>query len=350
MRLLLVAHHLVVDGVSWRILVEDLDHIGKGLAAGEPLQLPSKTTSYQQWAEALVRYRANGGLDGDESDYWLAAMRRQSEVPRDYVLGDNTVASASSVAVELTRDETEQLVRELPRVLGSQIQDVLLAALVQCVTGWTGHRGLLLGLEGHGREEEIAGADLSRTVGWFTTICPVWLPRVDGESWRRRVERIRDLLAAIPRRGIGYGLLRYIEPNSTIGRRLAEGSRIEIGFNYLGQFDHVLGQGSFFRMFDGAHGANKSELDGRDWVVEINSAVSKGRFRANWSYSRNLHRAETVEAVANAYVTGLRELLADCCGDEARRDEQVPTLTGFDPRDLDTIRAGIKVRSADGQS
>ncbi len=349
-RLLLVAHHLIIDRVSLRILLEDLDSIYGQLLRGEPPQLPDKTTSYQQWAEALAHYRRNGDLENDEAEYWLATTRREWELPRDYSLGENKVSTVATVSVELSADETERLLQEAPKAYNSRIQDVLLAALVQSLTKWTGNRGLLLGLERHGREEEIAGANLNRTVGWFASIYPVWLPHVDGKSSRRQVEKIRDLLAAIPQQGIGYGLLRYLQVDSPTAQQLASSPRPEIVFNYQGQFDQVLNHSSYFRLIDGSRHANRSLKDDRDWVIEVNSAISKARFRASWSYSRNLHRRETVEALAHDYLSALRHLLADSCASETQKPEQEPSIVGFDSRDLEAILAGVRVRPANRQS
>jgi NRPS condensation-like uncharacterized protein len=174
-RLLMVIHHLAVDGVSWRILLEDLQTIYQQLSRKEAIKLPPKTTSFKQWAKRLMEYAHSGALQ-QELGYWLAASRtRAYRLPVDYPEGTNTEASARTVSVSLTAEETKALLQEVPKAYRTQINDVLLTALVQAFSRWTGAQSLLLDLEGHGREEIFEDVDLSRTVGWFTTIFPVLL-------------------------------------------------------------------------------------------------------------------------------------------------------------------------------
>ncbi|MEO0489099.1 MAG: amino acid adenylation domain-containing protein, partial [Cyanobacteria bacterium J06659_2] len=169
-RLLLIIHHLVVDGVSWRILLEDLQVAHRQLSQGNAVHLPPKTTAFQYWAKQLQDY-AQSERQQQELDYWLAlAQRPMPAIPMDFPKGDNTIAQARTVRVVLSKAETLALLQEVPAAYRTQINDVLLTALVQATGQWTGERALFLDLEGHGREDLFEDVDLSRTVGWFTTI------------------------------------------------------------------------------------------------------------------------------------------------------------------------------------
>ena len=167
-------HHLVVDGVSWRILLGDLETACRQLGAGQSVDLEPVTTSYRQWARALAGQVRAGAFD-DDLDYWA---RQPATVPvtlpggRE---GANTVGAAATMTVRLGRRETDALLHQVPGVYRTQVNDVLLAALGRAVTGWTGQPGVLVALEGHGREDIGGSLDLSRTVGWFTTEFPVAL-------------------------------------------------------------------------------------------------------------------------------------------------------------------------------
>ncbi|MFB2839524.1 condensation domain-containing protein, partial [Floridanema evergladense] len=177
-RLLIVIHHLVVDGVSWRILLEDLLTAYQQLSQNQAIQLPPKTTSFQDWAQHLKEYAryAYGTLTRteilkSELAYWLSKSDSNvSSLPVDYPAGENTVASASNISVSLNEAETQALLQEVPKAYKTQINDVLLTALVLVLSRWTNSNSVLFNLEGHGREDIIEGVDLSRTVGWFTTL------------------------------------------------------------------------------------------------------------------------------------------------------------------------------------
>ena len=245
-RLLLIIHHLAVDGVSWRILLEDLQLLCDQLQQGEQPLLPAKTTSFKQWGEALVKY-AESGEPASESSYWLAKERMLcAPLPRDFIDGRNTVASSTSHWVRFSEEETLILLQEVPKIYRAGIEDVLLTGLAHALATWTGSRFLQVDLEGHGREEIVEEADISRTVGWFTTVYPVLFeisPRVDPQ---RQLRAIKEQLGSIPKRGIGYGVLRYLGRDNDLVTRLKALPRPEISFNYLGQLDRVLEREGLF--------------------------------------------------------------------------------------------------------
>ncbi|MGH3994296.1 MAG: condensation domain-containing protein, partial [Pseudonocardiaceae bacterium] len=177
--LFLAVHHLVVDGVSWRILLEDLDNAYRQAVRGQAVRLGVKTTSFRDWALRLTEHAAAGGLD-DELGYWTGVGRGcDPTLPVDGE-GASTVGSMGSLSVQLDPDETRALLQEVPGVYRTQINDVLLSALGRVLGRWTGRDQVLVDLEGHGREQVLDGVDLSRTVGWFTTLFPVALDVPSG--------------------------------------------------------------------------------------------------------------------------------------------------------------------------
>ncbi|HEX6290946.1 MAG TPA: amino acid adenylation domain-containing protein, partial [Herpetosiphonaceae bacterium] len=172
-RLLLVIHHLAVDGVSWRILLADLEASYRQLSQGSAVVLPAKTTSFKAWAERVTAYAQSAALH-DELAYWRAAARFPvAPMPVDRADGANTVASVERIELVLSADDTSRLLHEVPRVYHTRINDVLLAALALAWAQWAQSPVLRLDLEGHGREDLFDEVDLSRTVGWFTSIFPV---------------------------------------------------------------------------------------------------------------------------------------------------------------------------------
>ena len=234
--LLIAVHHLVVDGVSWRILLEDLDTAYRQAAGGDEIDLGPKTTSFRDWALALGEHAGSGGLD-DELGYWQGVTKGcEAALPVD-AGGANTIASTRSVTVALDAEHTRALLADVPGVYRTEINDVLLAALGRVLHRWTGRQRVLVELEGHGREELLDGVDLSRTVGWFTTMFPVGLDLASGGGWGATLKSVKEQLRAVPHRGLGYGALRYLAHETPAAAELARGPRPQVSFNYLGQFD-----------------------------------------------------------------------------------------------------------------
>ncbi len=308
-RLLIVIHHLAVDGVSWRILLEDLNTVYRQLERGDSVALPAKTTSYKAWAERLAERARETSLE-PELEYWLAQGRRGiAGLPVDDRIGDDLEGSARVVTSAFTEDETRALLRDLPAVWRTEINDVLLTALAQAVAGWTGRREVLVDLEGHGREEILHDVDLSRTVGWFTTIKPVRLVLEDADVPEAALKLIKEQLRALPARGIGYGLLRYMK-NDDVGDLLRALPPAEISFNYLGQFDASVPESSPFRFASESTGPVASPRGRRTHRLEVGGYVASGRLRINWKYGAGVHTRHTVQALARRFDSALRLLIA----------------------------------------
>ena len=221
----------------------------------------------------------------------------------------NTVGSVSTVSVALNAAETRALLSEVPRVFHTEINDLLLTALAQSFAGWTGRRTLLVDLEGHGREELFADLDLSRTVGWFTTIFPVLLDLRGAASPIEELKRVKEQLRGIPRRGIGYGLLRYLSGDAQVRAQLEALPQAEVSFNYLGQLDQVLAKSELFAAARESGGAARDPRQRRRHLLEINASVAGGQLQAAWAYSTTAHRRETIEQLADGFVSALRGLI-----------------------------------------
>jgi amino acid adenylation domain-containing protein/non-ribosomal peptide synthase protein (TIGR01720 family) len=315
-RLLLVIHHLAVDGVSWRILLEDLQTAYKQLESGKPIQLPPKTTSFKHWAEKLTEY-AQSPAATKELTYWSnISTPKITHLPVDSK-GANTKASARSVKISLNEKETRALLQEIHKAYHTQINDILLTALVQVLATWSGSNSILIDLEGHGREEILPDVDLSRTVGWFTTIFPVLLELKATENLPDAIESIKEQLRAIPNRGIGYGLLRYLSGDAEITSQLSSLPQAEVSFNYLGQFDWGMQSDSFVKLAPESVGSEHSQLGHRSHLLEINGLVVENQLQLEWTYSENFHSSATIERLAQDFVASLRMLIAHCLSADA---------------------------------
>ncbi|MEO0539739.1 MAG: amino acid adenylation domain-containing protein [Cyanobacteria bacterium P01_A01_bin.105] len=301
-RLLVVVHHLVIDGVSWRVLLEDLQTVYGQLQSGVAIALPPKTTSFQQWGKHLVTY--------SQSLPQTQLSQNIAPLPLDFANGNNTVASAHTLALSLDVAETQALLREVPKAYQSQINDVLLTALLQGMTKWTERSSLQLELENHGRDDFDGQLDLSRTVGWFTAIFPVQLTLPADPNPGAALMAIKEQLR-LPDRPLDYGVGRYLSAEET---NHPEPSLI---FNYLGQFDSSLPEASLFGLAPESEGRSRDPKTRRRHLLEINGRVLAGQLQLAWTYSDQCHRQETIAQVAEQTMAALRALIAHCTSNEA---------------------------------
>jgi non-ribosomal peptide synthase protein (TIGR01720 family) len=223
------------------------------------------------------------------------------------------------VVVSLSQEETDALLHEVPAAYRTRINDLLVAALARALSAWTGSERVAVDLEGHGREDVFEDLDLTRTVGWFTSLFPVAL-RVDAGEPAGLLKGIKEQLRALPRRGLGYGVLRYLGPAEARTRLAAQAP---VSFNYLGRFGGEDGAGPFTPV-PGPTGPDHAASGERGHLLEVNGSVSSGRLHMAFGYSRNRHERATIEKVADEFAEALRELVEHCTGDGAGTDGARP--------------------------
>jgi len=313
-RLLLVAHHLVIDGVSWRVLFEDLTTVYRQLQQGQAVTLPPKTTSFRQWASRLEEYARRDAVR-EQLGYWQSLGAGVYPLPVDWPEGANTEASAEWVRSGLTEEETAALLRDVPAAYGTEINDVLLTALARAFREWTGAPSLLVDLEGHGRESLFEDVDLSRTVGWFTALYPVRLDLGMIEHPGEALKAVKEQLRGIPQRGLGYGLLRHLGDRQAAAALQAL-PQAQVSFNYLGQFEFGL-NGALLAPARESAGPERAPQAPRAYLLDISGSVRGGRLQLDWMYSGNQYRRETIESLAEGYLRALREIIAHCQAPEA---------------------------------
>ena len=306
----LIAHHLVVDAVSWRILLEDLDTAYRLIGDGQPGRLGRKTTSFRAWSRQLSEHTVAGGFDA-ERGHWTEADGCP-DLPTDGE-GPNTAASEETVTVRLDAEETRVLLQEVPGAYLTRINDVLLCALGRVLGRWTGRDRVLVALEGHGREEIFDGVDLSRTVGWFTSMYPVALDGRAGSGLEEALKTVKEGLRAIPGNGLGHGALRHLAPGSP----LADTAEPQISFNYLGQLDWDLpGDGLLHALRSGLEGDMSPDAP-RPHLLDVVGRVERKTLELTWSYSRDRHQHATVARLAEETLDELRAIMRLCTEPEA---------------------------------
>jgi len=331
-RLLIVVHHLVVDGVSWRLLLEDLQNVYQHLANGREPQLPAKTTSFKYWAERLSEYATSEDLKGEIS-YWQKLKHIKAPVlPLDHPTPqDNTEAQAKRLSVSLTTQQTKALLGRAPKAYHTRINDLLLTALAQTFQAWAGTNDLLINLEGHGRDPALGGfddIDLGRTVGWFTSLYPVHLELPAGQDLGQAIKAIKEQLRQVPQDGIGYGVLRYLYSEGTDRKSdhpLAGLPEPKVSFNYLGQFDQGVSESGLFELAGETSGQAHSMQHRRHHLIDVNAAVANGQLGVTWTYNALVHNADTIEQLAHRFMERL-EAIVEHCGQ--------PGIGGYTPSDF----------------
>ncbi|WP_410586699.1 amino acid adenylation domain-containing protein [Amycolatopsis sp. lyj-23] len=348
-RLLLAVHHLAVDGVSWRILLEDLAHAYTRERDGAPVELPPKTAAFRDWAQALAQH-AHSDEVGAQTGHWLSVARAGagSGLPLDLLPGAdeglddvNTRAQLAAVTRELDEDTTRLLLREVPAAYRARIDEVLLTAVGCAIVGWAGEPSVLVDLEGHGREDFGAALDVSRTVGWFTSVYPVLLAP-DPHDTAAALRHVKQRLRETPEGGLGHGLIRHLRTGDPAAARLADLPSAAICFNYLGRLDAGFGGAGPWEPATESEGPGQDARAPRPYLLEVDAMVLAGRLRFTWSYSDRLHTRATAAALADRCVALVRTLVerrrepeaagwpsADVTGVDLAQGELADLLAGF---------------------
>ena len=335
-RVLIVAHHLLIGGVSWRILLEDMERGYEQASRGAEIKFGAKTTSYVRWAKRL-KEEAQSERSREEAGYWLALEGKKVRGLPVEIVGSNIKASSRSVTVSLSEDETRGLLQEVARASKMQIDEILLAAVARSVSEWSGEDTVLIDVEGHGREEIIEDVDLTQTVGWFTSFYPVNIEIKGADSveiLRNAKERIREA----SRQGIYYGMLKYLSDEPELRERLRTLPRAEISFSYFAQPDQNLSERPLFQTTREPVGLTQSSKLNSRYLIELNSGITGGRLQMVWTYGENLYRQETIEALAEKTLGSVRDLIAESLSSPDR--SYIPSdfpLIKIDQEQLDKI-------------
>lgn len=341
--LLMVIHHLVVDGVSWRILFEDLAAAYEQASQGaEIIQLPHKTDSFQTWAQQLRAY-AEGPAMEQEQTYWAAiAQTDVAPLPVDYDQTDNDqagermplIADSETVTAVWSMEETEQLLKLANRTYRTEMNDLLLTAVGMALQAWSGQERFLIQLEGHGREHIIPEVDISRTIGWFTTQYPVLLDMPQAMTLGQRIKHVKEGLRSVPNKGIGYGILKYMTDSGRLLSMAELEANPEISFNYLGQFDQDM-ESNELQSSSYNGGMPLSPTMARAYTLDFNGMISGGQLGLTISYSTTSYRSNTMEALARLLEASLREILLHCISKE--QPELTPSDISYKGLDVDSL-------------
>ena len=307
--LILTAHHLVIDVVSWQTFLGDVETVYAHLGDSKTPQPTPSGTRFDQWMEALGREVRSSALAAERA-YWHDQVA-PSALPASGE-GMNTEGEAETIIVRLSPEETQALT-DATTAYGMKVHELILTALAATLTAQAGTNGVAIDFESHGRVEIDEALDVTRTVGWFTTVYPVRLDPGTLSDPRTALTRTKEQLRAVPRQGIGYGILRYLG-EATDRAHLADGA--EILFNYMGRAYPDFDDTSPLRGPVELRGSHDPK-GARDHRVEINALIESDALVVRWTYSSALDTVTTVERLAAETQSALQALVAHCLDPDA---------------------------------
>lgn len=334
--LLVIIHHLVVDGVSWRIVLNDFSIIYNVMMSGEEIITSDKSLSYKDWVEEINKY-ANSRRLLKEIDYWNSLEKQKLDLlPRDRETKSNKLKDESVLGFELDEIETENLLKGVNRPYNTEINDILIAAFGLSIKEWTGSSMVGINLEGHGREQIIDHIDINETVGWFTSQYPVVIDMSSMDNTPMTIKAVKETLRKVPNKGIGYGILRYMTGSENI-KNIEFNLKPQIGFNYLGQFDQDISS-KYFTFSDIAIGTSISPEMDRINDLDIIGLIVDKKLKINLHYCKGQYMETTIREILNKYKKNLKSIINHCIN--TTECELTPSDVGdstLAQRELDTI-------------
>ncbi len=283
------------------------------------MKLPAKTSAFKDWAARLQAYAGSESLR-EELDWWQAQLAGPgAELPCDHPTGGRQNRHAQTVSVRLDSERTRQLLQQAPSAYRTQVNDLLLTALARVLCRWSGQSSALIQLEGHGREALFDEIDLTRTLGWFTSAYPLRLTPSNIEEAAGQgasIKAIKAQLRAVPHKGLGYGVLRYLADEQSRHGMVAL-PQAPITFNYLGQFDQSFGVDALFRPLDEAIGAAHDANAPLPNELSVDGQVYGGELVLRWTFSAERFDSSTIGELADAYLGELSSLIEHCLRDDA---------------------------------
>ncbi len=302
---LIVIHHLVIDGVSWRILFEDIQTLYQQHQSGEQAQLPLKTDAFKTWVESIESYKQSDSHNS-ASEYWKSLeVENLGTIPSDKEVVSANRYAEDRVAFKMDNQSTKQLLSSAHQTFNTQTNELLLAGLYKAIKNTFGIENVCVTMEGHGRENINDALEISRTVGWFTSMYPVLLNSTD-ENAANFIRQVKEAVRKIPNNGVDFLLL---------DKEVKDRYSSQILFNYLGQFEEDESEQTF-KFSDAYKGKDVSEKAARMFDFEINAIVAGGELEVSILFSRDQFKIDTIEGLAQAFKDEIQQILAYCSDTE----------------------------------
>ncbi|MCY8681224.1 non-ribosomal peptide synthetase, partial [Bacillus haynesii] len=305
--LLIAIHHLVVDGVSWRILFEDFETLYLQALKDEPLDIGYKTDSYQEFARQLKKY-AQSRMLLKEREYWQKALEADVPFIPAEKLERDTFEHSTTLSIRIGPDVTANLLRNANKAYNTEINDILLTALIAAVRDITGENKLKVMMEGHGREDILDGVDITRTIGWFTTVYPVFIDLGEEKEISQNIKMVKETLRKIPNKGIGYGVLKYMTEELQKIQTQAP-----LSFNYFGEMNNDMNR----KVFSQSPFSPGESIGGkivRHCAIEMNAISLNGELTIYTTFNQDQYQTSAIEQLNQSFKENLEKIVDHCVG------------------------------------
>ena len=326
--LMICIHHLAVDGVSWRILIEDIEIGCKHYLAGSEIKFSEKTASYKDWGSALGEY-SKSNLLKREIKYWkqVAEMIKEGMIQKS----DTGEEGSGHISVVLEKEETDKLLYRSSKAFGTEINDLLLSGLGLAVRNLTGQEKVSVNLEGHGREVIHKKINIDRTVGWFTSIYPVVIGL--SNDTREMIISTKEVLRKVPNKGLGYGVLKYLS------KEAFNQEKVEVTFNYLGSVDAEIGTHALiFGASLYSQGIEVAKENLQKDIITLNCIITGGKLNVGISYRKD----KLTDEEANYFGVFFKEALMDVINTCVNQKETIMTSSDFGISNTEITQAEIE--------
>ncbi|WP_346961706.1 amino acid adenylation domain-containing protein [Clostridium sp.] len=317
--LLFTAHHLIVDGVSWRIILNDFLTILKQLDNNKDIKLPMKTHSFKEWSEQLQEYKKNDF--NDEKHYWQSILEKDNDYPVDYNAIEDTIKTSSVLNKELDEVTLNGLIKNINEIYNMELNEALIIGLVLTISKSTKKDEIIVELERHGREVINDYIDVSRTVGWFTSMYLAYF-KVEHEDIEGNIKSLKEQFRNIPNKGFNYGIF------NLLNKEIKEQRTKYIRFNYLGDFDNIIDKEKL-NLSNIEFGLYSDKNNLLTALMDIDAMVVNRELKIKVTYSSNKFKDETIERFIESYIDTLKLILNHCVNKDFKE---------FTPSDFDAVQ------------
>jgi len=310
-----IAHHLIIDNVSWQIITEEFSTMLQQAKASKALTLDSKTISYKKWAQVLQDLKNSAILQAD-FEYWKKAKEGFEEKPFPVDMPTTKLPvpedSIANIIFELDEQETTSILKDVATSYGVKANEVLLTAFLMATNTWKGIHQLCIEMEGHGRESIVEDLEFFNSIGWFTTVFPAVLTLDREADAGANLKKIKDQVRNIPNKGLTYGVLKYLSDQQEAIDQIALSSAIV--FNYLGVENQGVSEilGPVRKLSKDMRNA-KSE---RHHLLEFNVSVIQQKLQVNCAYSKEIYELSTIEHLLKLYEHSIKDIIENCSSSE----------------------------------
>lgn len=314
--LLIIIHHLIVDGISWRILLKEVEMLFTQAKRNQELKLYASGSSFQEWCFRIDELSQSDQIKRD-TEFWSDFGKRKFHaLPVDFNRKENTEASGCTITSVYDELRTSQLIHQINSKYHTKTNEILLSALLQTFARWTGQHNLLLEIEGHGRDLILDNLEVSDTIGWFTNIFPVWLESKKISDTGYTICAVKEQLRSIPNNGISYGMLKYSN-DQEVSAFLKDIPSSQISFNYLGQFDQLKSEGFIFDMANEGKGIERGLENRRRYLIDVSAIIVNGCLNVQWIFSSSIYRPQTIQTLADNLLSEITRIIDHCLEDKA---------------------------------